>query len=576
MTKKHTYDQILKSSALIGGSSLLNIAIGIVRTKTMAMLLGPSGIGLMGLYGSITDLTINIAGMGINSSGVRQIAEAVGSGDTERVARTAAVLRRISLFLGVLGAVLLALFSGPVSTLTFGGDQHAAAVALLSISVFFNLVSAGQGALIQGMRRISDMAKMGILGTLFGALISILVIYFLREEGIVISLILVAGMGILTSWWYSRKIQIQRPSISASQVGQEAAALLKLGFAFMASGLLMSGAAYAVRLIVVRKVGFDAAGLYQAAWALGGLYLGFILQAMGADFYPRLTAIAADNTECNRLVNEQAHVSMLLAGPGVIATLVFSPLVIALFYTHQFEGAVEIMRWLCLGMFLRVISWPMGFIIVAKGVQNLLIFSELAWTVVYLGLAWICVDAFNLKGAGIAFFGSYVFHVLMIYVIVQRLSGFRWSSTNMQTSFLFLVLIAVVFCSYYVLTPLLAMAVGTLAVLLSGVYSIQVLINLISPDQIPRPLLKLLQWFRFSSPTSNEYSELDSMVELRTGERTVENKSLVSIKRLIFSFMICTVFFMWIYWYQGVYGWPVSFESFDLYFKMLLPIFQIR
>jgi len=384
MTKKHTYGQILKSSAVIGGSSMLNVIIGIIRTKAMAMLLGPSGVGLMGLYGSITDLTISVVGMGINSSGVRQIAEAIGSDDTERIARTAAVLRRISILLGVLGAVFLIGFSGPLSKLTFGNDQHATAIALLSIAVFFNLVSAGQGALIQGMRRISDLAKMGILGTLFGTLISILVVYFLREDGVAPSLVLVAAMGILTSWWYSRKIPIQTPSISTSQVGQEAAALLKLGFAFMASGLLMAGAAYAVRLIVVRKVGFDAAGLYQAAWALGGLYIGFILQAMGADFYPRLTAIAKDNAECNRVVNEQAHVSMLLAGPGVIATLTFAPLVIALFYTPKFEGAVEILRWLCLGMTLRVISWPMGFIIVAKNVQNLLIFSELAWTVVLL------------------------------------------------------------------------------------------------------------------------------------------------------------------------------------------------
>ncbi len=106
--------------------------------------------------------------------------------------------------------------------------------------------------------------------------------------------------------------------------------------------------------------------------------------------YPRLTAIANDNIECNRVVNEQAHVSLLLAGPGIIATLTFASLVISVFYTSKFGGAVEILRWLCLGMTLRVISWPMGFIIVAKGVQNLLIFSELSWTVVYLGLAWVC------------------------------------------------------------------------------------------------------------------------------------------------------------------------------------------
>jgi len=576
MNKKHTYSQILKSSALIGSSSMLSIIIGIVRTKAMAILLGPSGVGLMGLYGSITELTISIAGMGINSSGVRQIAEAVGSDDTEKVGRTAAVLRRISIFLGGLGAVFLIGFSGVVSTLTFGGDQHAAAVALLSIAVFFNLVSAGQGALIQGMRRISDLAKMGILGSLFGTLISIPVVYFFREKGIVISLILVAATGLLTSWWYSRKIQIQTSVVPASQTGHEAAALLKLGFAFMVSGLLVSGAAYAVRLIVVRKVGFDAAGLYQAAWALGGLYIGFILQAMGADFYPRLTAIVNDNAECNRVVNEQAHISMLLAGPGVIATLTFAPLVIALFYTPKFEDAVEILRWLCLGMTLRVISWPMGYIIVAKrNLQNLFIFCELAWTIVYLGIAWVSVSSFGLKGAGIAFFGAYAFHVLMIYTIVRLLTGFRWSTANIQTSFLFLALITVVFCSFYVLPPLLAMGAGAVAVVLSSVYSLQVMLNLIPPDQLPRQVLKVLRWFRLAPSIYYEGDGLEPILESTAGDLVVASKSFVNIKGVIFAFIISALFAMWMHWYGEVYGWP-SFGLGESEFKMFLSIFHLR
>src|SRR5688572_22370057 len=97
---KNTYGQILKSSALIGGSSAVNVAIGIVRTKAMALFLGPAGVGLLGLYSSVLDLTQAIAGMGVNSSGVRQIAEAAGSGEKDRIARTAVVLRRTSIFLG--------------------------------------------------------------------------------------------------------------------------------------------------------------------------------------------------------------------------------------------------------------------------------------------------------------------------------------------------------------------------------------------------------------------------------------------------------------------------------------------
>jgi antigen flippase len=495
--KKQSYGQILKSSALIGGSSVLNIAIRIVRTKAMAVLLGPAGFGLFGLYGSIAELTQSIAGMGINSSGVRQIAEAVGSDDTERIAQTTAVLRRTSIVLGALGAVLLVVFSRQVSTLTFGSQQPTAAVCLLSIAVFFSLVSAGQGALIQGMRRIADFAKMGVLSALYGTFISIPVVYFFREKGVVPSLVGVAAMSIITSWWYSRRVCIPSPSMTASQVGQEAAALLKLGLAFMASGLMMMGVAYAVRTIILRKIGVEATGLYQSAWTLGGLYVGFILQAMGVDFYPRLTASASDNLECNRLVNEQTLVGLLLAGPGVIATLTFAPLVIALFYSAKFGAAVGILRWICLGATLQVITWPMGFIIVAKGKQNLFFSADLAWTVVAVGLAWVCIGSFGVNGAGIAFFGSYVFHGLMIYPIVRWLSGFRWSRENKQTGLLFLCLIAVVFCGFYVLPTLLAGCVGTLAVILSGSYSLRALLKLISLDQIPRPMRRLLVGFGY-------------------------------------------------------------------------------
>ena len=74
----------------------------------------------------------------------------------------------------------------------------------------------------------------------------------------------------------------------------EAAELLKLGFAFMASGFLMIGAGYAVRMMLARQIGLEAAGLYAAAWTLGGLYVNFVLQAMGADFYPRLVGVATN------------------------------------------------------------------------------------------------------------------------------------------------------------------------------------------------------------------------------------------------------------------------------------------
>src|SRR5581483_8800060 len=185
------------------------------------------------------------------------------------------------------------------------------------------------------------------------------------------ALIIVAGMTLLTSWWYSRKIEIQAASVSMQEATREVAALLKLRLAFMSSGLMTMGVAYVVRITVLREVGYEATGLYQSAWTLGGLYVGFILQAMGSDFYPRLTAVATDDAACNRLVNEQAEVGLLIAGPGVLATLTFAPLVLAVLYSTRFAGATEPLRWICLGMALRVVAFPLGYVILAKGIRSI-------------------------------------------------------------------------------------------------------------------------------------------------------------------------------------------------------------
>lgn len=487
---------------MIFGSSVVSISIGMIRTKVMAVLLGPAGFGLMGMYSSIAELAKSLATMGVNASGVRQVAEAVGSGEFDRVARTVTVLRRISVLLGLLGAGLLILFARQISNLTFASGGHALDIALLAIAVFFGCLAGGLGAAIQGLRRISDQAKMPILSALSGTAIGIPMVYFFGEQGIVPSLIGVAATGALASWWFMRKARIPSPAMSFRKVGSEAGALLKLGFAFLASALMVTGAAYAVRLVLLRESGVEAAGLYQSAWTLGGLYVGLILDAMGSDFYPRLTAVATDNAVCNRMVNEQAEISLLLGGPGVIATLTFAPLVIALFYSAKFYGAVEILRWICLGMAIRIIAWPIGFIVLAKGAQRLFFWTELAWTLLYLVLAWAWVKPFGPVAAGMAFFASHVVHGVLLYLIVRRLSGFRWVSANQRTGLVFLAVIALVLCGFYLLPPLAGTMAGILAVLFSSVYSLRALLRLVALDRIPQPVLRLLSRLRLAPPDS--------------------------------------------------------------------------
>jgi PST family polysaccharide transporter len=307
-------------------------------------------------------------------------------------------------------------------------------------------------------------------------------------QAIAPSLVAMAAVSTFSSWWYSRQIFPQRPPMSMHQFGHEARALLRLGVVFMTSGLLTFGAAYAIRLIILSEEGVVAAGLYQAAWAIGGLYAGFILQAMGTDFYPRLTTAANDHTECNRLVNEQTEISILLAGPGLLATLTLAPLMMNLLYSAEFSGGADLLRWICLGMMLRIVAWPMGFIVLAKGARSIFFWTELAATLVHVGLALLFIPRLGTAGAGIAFFGLYVWHSILIYVIVRRLTGFRWSAANRRHILLFLPASASVSAAFLLLPLWPAIVLGTVLAALSGIYSLRMLLDLLPRESLPAPL----------------------------------------------------------------------------------------
>jgi len=329
------------------------------------------------------------------------------------------------------------------------------------------------------------------LGSLWATLCSLPLVYLFRLRGVAIALIAVAAMTLLTSWWYSSKIKLEPTVVSFEVARRQTSALLKLGLAFMSSSLITMGIAFIVRLLLLRKEGFGAAGLYQSAWTLGGLYVGFILQAMGADFYPRLTAAAKDRTACNRLVNEQTEIGVLLGGPGVIATLTFAQIVIAGFYSATFLAAVPVLRWLCLGTFLQVITWPLGFIVIAKGRRKLFFLCEVSWGVVSLILAKLFIGVFGLSGAGIAFFGSYVFHGLLVYAVARQLTQFAWSRQNVKVITIYVLLIGSVFGSLYVLPLLIGLSIGVAAFVIACIFSIRLLMSLVAFDRNHPVLLRL-------------------------------------------------------------------------------------
>jgi antigen flippase len=444
-----------------------------VRVKLVAVLLGPTGMGLVGLYDSATSLVGVFAGLGIGSSGVREVAEAHGSGDPERVARAVTTLRRACWVTGLFGWLLTIALSYPLSLWTFGSGERTVAISILGLTLLLGSVANGQSALLQGTRRIGDLARLSVCGVLAGTVVAVGLYACLREEGIVPVLLATAAVNLGFSWWFARRIQTVTIEQGWGESWHHSKRFVRLGLAFMWSSLLAAGVALAIRSIIVRDLGLDANGIYQAAWGMSGMFAGFILGAMGADFYPRLTAVADDNTAVNRLVNEQTEIGILLALPGIMATLTFAPWMMRIFYTDEFITGGELLPWFVLGIFGRVISWPMGFIQLAKGASSYFAATESIFVALHLGLSVLLLRWLGLWGVALAFAIHYWAYVWGMLFVSAHLSGFRWSTQVIRLVVFSTTLVSAGFCIKHWTSELSGMALGGILTAIALLFSMR-------------------------------------------------------------------------------------------------------
>jgi PST family polysaccharide transporter len=194
--------------------------------------------------------------------------------------------------------------------------------------------------------------------------------------------------------------------------------------------LIGSGVQLALPIIVVHLLDLESVGFYKAAAAISVGYLGFLVTAMGQDYYPRVSSVKDQPRALVELINEQHRLVMILAVPMILGTLAMVPYLVPLVYSSKFTPAVEILEWQLLGDIFKFSSWTMSFAILARCSSSTFFFTECVGGALSLGTTWLAVRWFGLPGLGISFLGSYVVYYFVVWVILRREVPLVWTASN--------------------------------------------------------------------------------------------------------------------------------------------------
>ena len=468
---QNSYRQIMKATSLFGGVQVINIIIQIIRSKVIAVLLGPAGMGIMGLLNSTLSLIKSSSDFGLGVSAVQDIALANNTNDNYQIGKTVTIVRRLVWITGTIGTLIVLVLSPLLSELAFGNKEFTIAFIWISVTLLFQQLSTGQFVILQGMRKIQLLAKANVLGSALGLIFTLPFYYIYGVGGIVPGIIGTALIVLFLSWYFSRKIIIEKVDVSYSQTFTGGKKMLKMGFMISLSSLLAIGASYILRIFINRTGGIDEVGLYDAGFLIINTYVGLVFTAMSTDYFPRLSSVSESNKLCRRTINQQAEIALLILSPILVIFLVFIKEIVILLYSRQFIEVNEMIYWAALGMFFKATTWAIGYILLAKSESKIFFLSELVSNTYLLLFNLLGYHYYGLEGLGISFLVSYIITFIQVFLIAKINFEFSLDNSFLKIFFIQFSLAILSFITIRFLLHSYLYIVGVLLIALSSWYS---------------------------------------------------------------------------------------------------------
>ena len=424
------YGKSVGAVSIVGGASILNVVFGLLKMKVAAVVLGPAGVGIIGLFQQLVGTASTLFALGFRQSGTRHIADARANRST-----TEQGLVRRALFWGALG---LAVTGGTIffalrdwfAAVILDDPLRGAELGWLALGVVLTVAAGSQQALLNGLRQVRALALITVLTGALSATIAIAALVLWREAAMVVFVLAspVASF-VLGHYFVARLPRPEGAPAGLAALGPEWAAMVRLGLAVMLAALVVAVGHLAVRTLLQHELGSEALGLFTAAWLISQYYIGFLYAALTMDYYPRLTAAISDRGAAARIINEQTEIGLLFAAPLFLGMMALAPYALWLLYSPEFVQAADTLRWFILGDILKTVAHPLGFALLAASAGRSYLGLRVFGIAIFVLAAALLVPAIGISGAGLAYLIMYLLYLPLVFFLVRLRTGFLPSRT---------------------------------------------------------------------------------------------------------------------------------------------------
>ena len=408
---------LVKTSFLSGIAAFVKIISVLVINKMLSVITGPGGLAIFAQFQNAQSIIATISQGGINSGVTKYTAEYYDRSDKKKMLWSASLL--VTVIFTILASITTFFLSDLLSTYIFDNDSYSFAFKLLSVSLIFYSINQLLLSILNRLKEIKRYICVNVIQSIFALIISVILIFFYGINGALIAMVAnqsVIFFVILIALRNHALIRLKNLTVWFNF--EHIKNLSKYSLMTLVSAISGPVSYLFVRNYVGVNYSWESAGHWQAMMYISTMYLLVITTALSTYYLPKLSELSNKKELRTEIYNGYKIIMPIVI---ILSTLMYflKDFIVWLLFTPDFENMKELFFWQMFGDVIKISSWLISYIMLAKANVKRFVITEITFSLSFSFLCVIFLQFSGVIGLSYAYAANYLLYLVCMVFLMR-------------------------------------------------------------------------------------------------------------------------------------------------------------
>jgi len=438
---------LAKNTIILASPKVLAFAVGILKSKLIAVLLGTTGFGIIEQLTSTINFIRNSTLSFMPHGMIKLIASEKADRFDKRV--ISEIIKTYFLMIipvMLITIVLSVVFANQITVFIFGDLKYKSYFLFGILALPISFLGVSFTSILKAFKEIKSLALAEVYLMIINLVIFVPFVYYFGVKGGVIYVVLTFLNSLLISLYLVNKNVFKKYKISIKKIRTAVFSNIHFKELLTFIGVGIIGGTFLVvedmasRAIVVNQLGIDMIGVYSPITKWQALFIGFILPSIYTYIFPRLSEAKSDE-EVTSVINDVIRIITFVTLPFIIVGISTRQWIIPLFYSKDFMEATIYLPYHFAFLIFAVWAPILGQIFAPTGRLKIELIFIIIINSLSLFLVYYFVPKIGLYGYLLRFTVTPFITVIAFYIFWNNKIKFRLKKENIK------IIVYAIFCS---------------------------------------------------------------------------------------------------------------------------------